>query len=97
MNSFRIGVILGEFDFSTDPDCDGDICAEPVQIIKVEKEIVHTAYDYRTHKNDILLIKLQRSANLNGKNAIEVWRTLRLFVSLLYFKMGFANLFAYGT
>lgn len=62
----RVGVLLGESDSRTDPDCDGDICADPVQFIGIADAFIPSPYDRKTRLNDIMLMKLATSAKLNG-------------------------------
>lgn len=58
-------VILGELVEGIDPDCVNGFCADPIQIIKVEK-VVFSAHNSKTQANDIMVIKLKKPANLNG-------------------------------
>lgn len=62
----RGGVVLGEFDTRTDPDCDGAICADPFQFIGVTNVYVPSPYDRQTKINDVMLMKLATPAKLNG-------------------------------
>ncbi|XP_055679536.1 serine protease easter-like [Lutzomyia longipalpis] len=59
---------LGEFDLSTDQDCDEDDCAPPPQDIPVEDVIVHSGYESasRNQLNDIALIRLRYPATLGA-------------------------------
>lgn len=60
-------VILGEYDERTDPDCDGDFCAEPIQQIKAVR-VAHPTFDRRLIANDIMLVKLEKPAKFNGEH-----------------------------
>lgn len=59
-------VVLGEFDVRTNPDCDENICADPIQTILIEESIVPSPYNPNTHLNDIMLIKLATPAKFTG-------------------------------
>lgn len=59
-------MVLGEFDDRTNPDCDGDICADPIQIINVESVVVPEKYQITSQVDDILLIKLAKPAKFTG-------------------------------
>lgn len=65
-------VIVGDYNTSTDPDCDNDECAEPRQVIKIGNFFIHDEYDGKEFKNDILLVRLAQSAKFNG-NCIKSW------------------------
>ncbi|XP_031634378.1 serine protease easter-like [Contarinia nasturtii] len=58
------GVRLGEWQTSTNPDCDEmtSICAPPVEDIQVVQQIIHENYmpNSREHPNDIALLRLGR-------------------------------------
>ncbi|KAK6638911.1 hypothetical protein RUM43_007181 [Polyplax serrata] len=60
---------LGEWDLSTDKDCQGEICSAPVQEIFIEKIICHERYRPRdkAQNNDISLVKLKEEAKINRK------------------------------
>uniref|UniRef100_A0A182SI45 Peptidase S1 domain-containing protein n=1 Tax=Anopheles maculatus TaxID=74869 RepID=A0A182SI45_9DIPT len=60
-------VRLGEFDLSSDIDCDkrGELCAMPPQDIPVERTILHDNYSARRKVNDIGLIRLANEASYN--------------------------------
>lgn len=60
-------MVLGEYDTTTDPDCNDEDCAEPIQEILIEKFIQPIKYDSKNTHNDIILIKLQHPAVFNGK------------------------------
>lgn len=63
---FRVGVRLGEYDVSTESDCDKmtGICAPPVQDFYIEDIVAHPEYNKKTFINDIALVRLATSANL---------------------------------
>lgn len=58
-------MILGELVEGIDPDCEHGFCADPIQKIKVAK-VVFPAHNSDTLENDIMVIKLEKPANLNG-------------------------------
>lgn len=61
--SHRIEVRLGEYDLSTEIDCQVDNgCAPPVQDFIVEEIIPHPDYLKAELRNDIALIRLNRDA-----------------------------------
>lgn len=66
-----IGVVLGDLDIHTDPDCENmdgvTICASPAQNITVEEVISHPGYDTNLH-NDIALIRLSEPADFQQDN-----------------------------
>lgn len=73
----RHHIILGEYDTTTNPDCDGDICAAPIQKIKIA--LIYTNnYNSKEFWNDIAVIKLRHPANLNG-NKIKYFMNIRMF------------------
>jgi len=55
-----VGVRLGEYDTSTDVDCLGQLCADPVVNLGVEAKIAHEDYNEKSKNraNDIGLIRL---------------------------------------
>lgn len=57
------GVRLGEWDLTSDPDCEDDLCADPVVDIPLAELIVHEKYQpySKDHENDIALLRLNRS------------------------------------
>ncbi|CAG7834221.1 unnamed protein product [Allacma fusca] len=58
---------LGEYDESTNPDCENYICAPKYQEIPVETLITHERYDSTgNHDNDIALIRMSRPADLSS-------------------------------
>lgn len=56
----RVGVRLGEYDTSTDVDCLGQLCADPVVNLGVEAKMPHENYNEKSKNraNDIGLIRL---------------------------------------
>ncbi|KAL1463554.1 hypothetical protein WDU94_015295 [Cyamophila willieti] len=58
-------VRLGEWNTTGDPDCQGDLCAPPVQDINIAEVIVHNDFIFPIFKNDIALIRLETPAKLN--------------------------------
>lgn len=60
-------VILGEHDTRTNPDCDGDICADPIQIIRVAHIEKPSEYNTENFWHDVIVIRLEHPAQLNGK------------------------------
>ncbi|XP_034250570.1 CLIP domain-containing serine protease 2-like [Thrips palmi] len=60
------GVRLGEWDTTTDPDCQYSVCAPPVYDIDPEFVIVHQDYNNPRFANDIALVKLAQKINFNG-------------------------------
>ncbi|KAL1448922.1 hypothetical protein WDU94_000171, partial [Cyamophila willieti] len=65
-NNTKSHVRLGEWNTTGDPDCQGDLCAPPVQDINIAEVIVHNDYKFPTVKNDIALIRLETPAKLNS-------------------------------
>lgn len=59
--------MLGEYDTKQDPDCEDEVCAAPVQIIKPAHVFKHKEYNNMEFWNDIIVIKLEHEAELNGK------------------------------
>ncbi|KAJ9596094.1 hypothetical protein L9F63_012678, partial [Diploptera punctata] len=56
-----VGAIrLGEHNTMTDPDCENDVCADPVQDYRPAQIIAHDNYGNPSFKNDISLIRLDR-------------------------------------
>ncbi|XP_017775048.1 PREDICTED: serine protease easter [Nicrophorus vespilloides] len=65
MTNFRIhDVILGDHDVDTDPDCEKEVCAAPMQKIKISKVISHPKYNNPKLQNDIAIIILEKPAEL---------------------------------
>lgn len=57
---------MGEWDLNTNPDCDVDACADPVQDIGVEQIISHPNYNpSESEENDIAIIRLKKPAKLS--------------------------------
>jgi len=66
--SFKVGgVRLGEHNILTNPDCEQGYCAEPVQDFLPESVIVHENYNKPEFKNDIAIIRLNKSVIYNGE------------------------------
>ncbi|CRK88611.1 CLUMA_CG002345, isoform A [Clunio marinus] len=66
-------VRLGDWDTSTERDCDytypsNPICADPVQDIAVASYTPHPNYDRTNIHNDIGIVRLQEAANFNQRN-----------------------------
>lgn len=78
----RGSVVLGEYDIDTDPDCDDDICADPIQHFKPEKVFVHPSYNHPQYANDVSLIRLDKKVKLNGKNSITIYVYVCISLSL---------------
>lgn len=55
-------VRLGEWDLSTDRDCEYDDCTDPVVDIPIERAITHEQYNpySKSQQNDIALLRLSR-------------------------------------
>lgn len=51
---------LGEFDLTTERDCQGNTCADPVLVLGIEQKIAHEGYNEKNpnRANDIGLIRL---------------------------------------
>ncbi|XP_031631430.1 serine protease easter-like [Contarinia nasturtii] len=58
-------VRLGEWNTKSDPDCEDDQCADPVQDISVVEWIQHADYNpySKSHENDIALLRLAHPLN----------------------------------
>lgn len=56
----RVGVRLGEYDITKEVDCLGNICADPILIVGIDKKIPHGGYNEKNKNraNDIGLIRL---------------------------------------
>ncbi|KAL1447513.1 hypothetical protein WDU94_005691 [Cyamophila willieti] len=61
----KSSVRLGEWNSSTDPDCQDGICAPPYQDIKVVEVIRHEFYTTDLNK-DIALLRLESPANMSS-------------------------------
>ena len=61
---------MGEWDTSTDSDCENGDCADPPVDIAVEQLIPHESYNpnSKTQENDIALLRLSRSAASTGES-----------------------------
>lgn len=57
---------VGEHFANEENDCDGNTCADPVQDFEVEEEICHD-FDDQTLENDICLLRLKGSLQMNSK------------------------------
>ncbi|GJQ66173.1 hypothetical protein Trydic_g4233 [Trypoxylus dichotomus] len=65
--TFILGsIILGEYNTDDNPDCEDDVCAEPIQHFKPKRIFVHPSYNKPQYANDVSLIRLNRKAKLNG-------------------------------
>lgn len=62
---------MGEYNTETDPDCEDNICAAPIQEIK-PAHIFKEKYDRDIFKNDIIVIKLEHPADLNGRTFLNL-------------------------
>ncbi|KAK2583734.1 hypothetical protein KPH14_009652 [Odynerus spinipes] len=58
-------VRLGEHNTMTNPDCEEDYCADPVQDFKIVSTIFHEGYNKRLFRNDIAIVRLNRPAIYN--------------------------------
>ncbi|XP_066150915.1 ovochymase-like [Euwallacea fornicatus] len=62
-------VLLGEHNVATVIDCSprGSVCADPVQISRINKTIVHSAYskESKNHHNDIALLYLNKHVRIS--------------------------------
>ncbi|KAI4485247.1 hypothetical protein M0804_006752 [Polistes exclamans] len=61
------GIRLGEYNTLTDPDCEEEFCAEPVQDFQIAFINVHEEYDRPKFRNDIAIIRLDKPAVYNSK------------------------------
>lgn len=64
-------VVLGEYDTKTNPDCDEDGCAKPVQNIKIAQVFMPKTWDGENYWNDIIVVKLEHPADLNGNRILS--------------------------
>ncbi len=64
----RSSVRLGEWDTSTDEDCDRGDCSDPAVDVAVEEVITHESYNpnSKAQENDIALLRLSRSVAYTG-------------------------------
>lgn len=62
-----VGVRVGEYDRTTDPDCndDGSDCNPAIDDIPIEKVIPHPKYNMPRYANDIGLVRLTRASDLS--------------------------------
>lgn len=68
-NCFQIkGVTLGEWDLSTEVDCEQDHCSDPVLNVPVIERIVHKGYlpFSRSQENDIALLRLNQTVKFTS-------------------------------
>ncbi|XP_055635539.1 CLIP domain-containing serine protease B15-like [Toxorhynchites rutilus septentrionalis] len=67
---------LGDYDTSTDQDCDQldgtVVCADPIQTLPIETITVHQQYNKPRYANDIALIRLRRRADITPENVRPV-------------------------
>lgn len=56
---------LGEYDTTTDPDCQLNVCAPPIQDRKVKRIKSHRGFNNPAFHNDIAMIELDSPVNLN--------------------------------
>ncbi|KAJ0173667.1 hypothetical protein K1T71_010816 [Dendrolimus kikuchii] len=60
------GVILGEYDVRTNPDCDDTSqCAPPIRNVTIDYVIAHPGYTPENRSDDIALIRLSEPADFN--------------------------------
>lgn len=57
---------MGEWNTQEDPDCEDDVCADPIVKMRIRRTF-HPSYYGRQKQHDILIILLQKSVNFNGK------------------------------
>lgn len=92
----RIGVGLGDWDLSTDPDCDEGYCADPAQHYDVQKIFIADSYLVGGFaKNDIAIIKLNATVLFTGECFLTNSNESLLNAFLLEFfsiRMDFAHL-----
>ncbi|XP_015171014.1 PREDICTED: uncharacterized protein LOC107063621 [Polistes dominula] len=60
-----VSIRLGEHNTLTDPDCEEEFCAEPVQDFQIAFINVHEDYDRPRFRNDIAIIRLDKPAVYN--------------------------------
>lgn len=68
-----VGVRLGEYNRTSDPDCrqfdqDEEECNPPVQDIEIEKLIPHPKYNTPRYANDVGLVRLAREPDMTEGN-----------------------------
>lgn len=57
---------MGEWNNKQNPDCDDDVCAAPIEKIKI-KQVYHPKNYGRQKRHDILMILLERAVIFTGK------------------------------
>lgn len=79
---YRSMIRLGEHDTRTNPDCQLDVCAPPVQDLMVKQIRSHPQFNKPPFHNDIAIIELSAPVILNGKivtlDAPFIYRILSL-------------------
>ncbi|KAJ8960286.1 hypothetical protein NQ318_004011 [Aromia moschata] len=63
-----LGVRVGEYDTSSEKDCEDDTCNPPVQDLIIEKIIPHPQYNTTFYANDIALLRVSK-INFTVENA----------------------------
>ncbi|PSN45991.1 hypothetical protein C0J52_09757 [Blattella germanica] len=77
----RASIRLGELDERTDPDCYQSECGDPVQDYVASHVKVHEEYDNPRFRNDLALIRLDRSVNYTrGTSSSPVLQWVRVTV-----------------
>lgn len=66
LNSISEGVLLGDWDSSTEKDCEMDDCADPPQFRTVKRVVVADNYMNPNMANDIAMIELAEPVQFNG-------------------------------
>ncbi|XP_055585894.1 phenoloxidase-activating factor 3-like [Uranotaenia lowii] len=66
-NSLKF-VRLGDYNSTSDPDCDDSQCAPIPQDIPIELIIKHPNYNKPRLANDLVLLKLKNTANINSEH-----------------------------
>lgn len=69
-NMILTKVRLGEWDLTTDEDCDHSflnevVCADPHVDVNIEKSIPHNDYNPKEKTNDIALLRLEKKVVFN--------------------------------
>lgn len=62
---------MGEYNVKTDPDCDGERCAAPREIIRVKTVLVHSGFNKNNYLNDIALLELAQPIQFNGNYVLD--------------------------
>lgn len=57
---------MGEYNAETDIDCDGDICADPIQHFRPADLIWPENYNMLPFKHDVAVVKLNRMISITG-------------------------------